>query len=110
MLLFILHVLLLLLPSGIRLKGFLQPKRPRSTVIKNYYNSQIKYYRSLLKTLSVLVEATTENHVITGYSDNYIPALGREFWLLIMEGFFYIYPGRTDRILLGKAIQNQYTV
>lgn len=90
-----------------------QAKKDREAqLLKIIYNSQIKYYRSFIgKTLSVLVEATTENHVVTGYSDNYIPVRGEG---ILTSDYGRILPifiqGEQDRILLGKAIQNQYTV
>ena len=90
-----------------------QAKKDREAqLLKIIYNSQIKYYRSFIgKTLSVLVEATTENHVITGYSDNYIPVRGEG---ILASDYGRILPifiqGEQDRILLGKATQNQYTV
>jgi tRNA A37 methylthiotransferase MiaB len=90
-----------------------QAKKDREAqLLKIIYNSQIKYYRSFIgKTLSVLVEATTENHVVTGYSDNYIPVRGEG---ILASDYGKILPifiqGEQDRILLGKAIQNQYTV
>jgi len=49
--------------------------------------------------------------VVTGYSDNYIPVRGEG---ILASDYGRILPifiqGEQDRVLLGKAIQNQYTV
>lgn len=84
-----------------------QTKKDREAqLLKIIYNSQLKYYRSFIgKTLSVLVEATTENHEVTGYSDNYIPVRGEG---IFASDYGKILPvcihGEKNRILLGEAI------
>lgn len=91
---------------------FQTKKNREAQLVKIILNSQLKYYRSFIgKTLSVLIETTTENPKITGYSENYIPVRGEG---ILTSDYGRILPiliqGEQDGILLGKVNKNRKTM
>ncbi|NLJ39977.1 MAG: hypothetical protein GX432_14640, partial [Candidatus Atribacteria bacterium] len=91
---------------------FQTKKNREAQLVKIILNSQLKYYRSFIgKTLSVLIETTTENPKITGYSENYIPVRGEG---ILTSDYGRILPiliqGEQNGILLGKVNKNRKTM